>query len=106
MLANPDKYEEIDYGLFFDLKFIDEDGFILRTLHPYWYESKYTHEKYEQIDLRKFWHADSLDNVISKFLIMGKIEEDIINKTVKIVYEPCLDVIRSKTIENNKAIKE
>jgi hypothetical protein len=105
VLANPDKYEQIDYGLFFEIKFIDEDGFIIDTIHDWWHESKYKNENYEKIDLRHFWNDVDAMNLISKFIIDNRLNEKIFNKTVKIVYTPDLKVINYK-LKQEKPKKE
>ncbi len=97
-LVNPEKYDEVTYCLFFELKFIDEDGFILRTLPSWWCESTYKHEKYSAT-IREFWHKNDEGSIFLTALIEGCVGEEVIKKTAKVVYEPSIEIYSSKLKE-------
>lgn len=101
MLLN-NQESEVDYSLFFDIKFIDEDGFIILSYGSHCSDGMYSHEKYSEKKLTYKW-GETKKEVIFKSLIGNEVRIKIAKNTKKIVYKPKIIVTRNEKVNCEKA---
>lgn len=104
VLKNPDTYKEVNYEVCLTFKFIDEDGFIIRTLSSWYYSSSHNHEYHERTDLRHAWNDPDDKHAVLNAILGNQIENEIVKRTAKIVYETEIKI--TKWERNDKTIKE